>query len=55
MLTGSSFVAAGTGAATHLLALPPGFPGAKIVAQAAVLDASPPGFTLGNAALLVLQ
>ena len=55
LITGNLFVTNGVGGATSPFPLPSGFPGFLITTQAVAIDASPLGFTLSNAAVLVLN
>jgi hypothetical protein len=54
IVPGDAFVTSTAGAASSPLYLPPGFPNYLIATQSAVLDGSPLGFALSNAAILVL-
>jgi hypothetical protein len=55
LITGNLFVTNGVGGASSPFPLPSGFPGFLIATQAVAIDASPLGFTLSNAAVLVLN
>jgi hypothetical protein len=55
IIPGDAFLTSAAGAASSPLFLPPGFPHFLIATQSAVLDGSPLGFALSNAAILVLQ
>ncbi len=55
LITGNLFLTDAVGGATSPFPLPTGFPGFLIATQAVAIDASPLGFTLSNAAVLVLN
>lgn len=55
LITGNVFLTDGAGGASSPFPLPTGFPGFLIATQAVAIDASPLGFTLSNAAVLVLN
>jgi len=53
LIVGDVFLVPGTGVVSTPLAIPAGLPPSLLVAQSAVVDSSPLGLALGNAALLV--
>jgi len=55
IVTGNLFATDAQGAQSDLLALPLGFPGVLIAAQAAVLANNPAGYVLSNAGALCIQ
>jgi hypothetical protein len=55
VIPGSVFLTDTFGSGATTFTIPVGYPGYLIACQAAVLDASPLGFSLSNAALTVLQ
>jgi hypothetical protein len=55
VIPGSAFLTDGAGSGSTSFGIPLGYPGYLIACQAAVLDNSPLGFSLSNAALTVLQ
>ncbi len=55
LIAGNVFLTNAVGGATSPFPLPSGFPGFLITTQAVAIDASPLGFTLSNAAVLVLN
>ena len=54
LLPGGAFLS-GTGASSGLFGVPAGFPGFLISCQSVVLDSSPFGLSLSNAAVMILQ
>ena len=54
LLPGGAFLS-GTGASSGLFGVPAGFPGFLISCQSIVLDSSPFGLSLSNAAVMILQ
>jgi hypothetical protein len=55
IIQGGLFLTDGLGSGSTSFVIPNGFPGYLIACQAAVLDLSPLGFSISNAALTVLQ
>ncbi len=55
LIPGAAFVTDASGAAIESVAIPAGAPTVLLAAQGVALDASPVGFTLSNAALIVPQ